>query len=134
MTQVQPLTHVTFLDFMMYFHKIEQVDHLITKAMLPSKQIKLSHLISMYGHLHLMDQSIAAIAHYQQRIQSRNEIQRGGNCANFDFDDMKMYIDDSYSSPVMSPRDLQSPAVPSDGHNLGLKSSEANKLAFNRKN
>ena len=82
------------------------------KAMLPSKQIKLSHLISMYGHLHLMEQTIVSINMFE--INLANNKSKVQNNFNFDFDDMKMYIDDSYSSPMMSPRDLNSPAMMSE--------------------
>lgn len=62
--------NVSFLHFLMYFHKIESLDHLVMKALLPSKQIKVSHLLAMYGHVHLMQQSISQIEVYETTLEN----------------------------------------------------------------
>mgnify|MGYP000951174274 FL=1 len=54
----------------MYFNGTAQIDMLIMKAVFPSKQRKLSHLIAVYGHQYILKDVLKQIDLYHHNCLS----------------------------------------------------------------
>ena len=83
---------VSYLHFMMYFHRIESLEALVMRPMCQAKQMKLSHLIAMNGPCYLMEGIIKAIRKYESMKAPDSES---------DKEEVKNYLEkelDSYSS------------------------------------
>lgn len=50
----QKATKINFINFLMFFYGITQIDRLIMKPIFSAKGRKLSHLICIFGHQYLL--------------------------------------------------------------------------------
>jgi ankyrin repeat protein len=60
----QKATKINFINFLMFFYGITQLDKLIMKPIFSAKQRKLSHLICIFGHQYLLKEVLKQIDMY----------------------------------------------------------------------
>lgn len=65
-------TKINFIQFLMYFYGIAQIDNLIRKPVFTSKQRKLSHLVCIFGHLYLLKDILRQIDLYHHNCLNKN--------------------------------------------------------------
>ena len=60
----QKSIRINFMKFLMFFQNLTYVDQMIMRPIFPSKQRKLSHVISMQGHHYLLKDMLKQIDIY----------------------------------------------------------------------